>query len=139
MTVNNRIPISCKNVRLTGQQFIDLLPAIEPLTDGLIFIGSISHMIYWRHNVEVSSIFSDLTDEDIENIYKYASSQKKRIRKFWKNEGVKQNSYRLAPLTTAVLFNPRTDLLPATDPFSGQTKLLLSENPVNNCKMLTSL
>ena len=29
LTVNNKIPISCKTVLLTGQQFIDLLPAIE--------------------------------------------------------------------------------------------------------------
>ena len=41
-----KIHIRCKTVLLTGQQFIDLLPAIEQLlTDGLIFIGSISHVI----------------------------------------------------------------------------------------------
>ena len=40
LTVNNKIPTSCKLiVLLTGQQFIDLLHAIELLTDGLIFIG----------------------------------------------------------------------------------------------------
>ena len=40
-----KIPISCITVLLTGQQFIDLLPAIELLTDDLIFIGLISHVI----------------------------------------------------------------------------------------------
>ena len=45
LTVNNKIPISCETVLLTGQQFIDLLPAIELLTDGIIFIGSIRHVI----------------------------------------------------------------------------------------------
>ena len=45
MTVNNKIPTSCKTDLLTGQQFIDLLPAIELVADGLIFIGSISHVI----------------------------------------------------------------------------------------------
>ena len=45
MAVNNKIPTSCKTDLLTGQQFIDLLPAIELLTDGLIFIGSLSHVI----------------------------------------------------------------------------------------------
>ena len=32
-------------VLLTDQQSIDLLPAIELLTDGLIFSGSIGHVI----------------------------------------------------------------------------------------------
>ena len=41
MTVNKKIPNSCKAVLLTGQQCMDLLPAIELLTDGLIFIDSI--------------------------------------------------------------------------------------------------
>ena len=45
MIINNKIPISCKTVQLTGQQLIDLLPTIELLTDSLIFIGSVSHMI----------------------------------------------------------------------------------------------
>ena len=45
-------------------------------------------------------------------------------------------NYWLGLRTTAVLFDPRTDLLPGsrrlrtTDPFEGQTKLLLSEKPV---------
>ena len=43
--VNKKIPICCKTILLTGQQIIHLLPAIELLTDGLNFIGSISHMI----------------------------------------------------------------------------------------------
>ena len=50
--------------------------------------------------------------------------------------------YILASRTTAVLFDPRTDRsvahsqrLRATDPFEGQTKLLLSSNPVNICIM----
>ena len=45
LAVNNKIPTSCKTDLLTGQQFIDLLPAIELLTDGLNFIGSLSHVI----------------------------------------------------------------------------------------------
>ena len=45
LAVNNNIPTSCKTNLLTGQQFIDLLPAIELLTDGLNFIGSLSHVI----------------------------------------------------------------------------------------------
>ena len=49
MAVNNKIPTSCKTDLLTGQHFIDLLPAIELLTDGLIFIGSLSHMILTSH------------------------------------------------------------------------------------------
>ena len=44
MTVNNEIPISYKTVIVTDQQFIDLLPAIQLLTDSLIFIGSINHV-----------------------------------------------------------------------------------------------
>ena len=39
-------PNCCKTDLLTGQQFIDLLPAIDLLTDGLIFIGSLSHVIF---------------------------------------------------------------------------------------------
>ena len=38
LAVNNITPISCKTVLLTGQEFIDLLPAIELLTDDLIFL-----------------------------------------------------------------------------------------------------
>ena len=71
LTVNNKIPISCKLIYWPGQQFIDLLPAIELLTDGLIFICSISHMIltsqcrsvvqilgldgrgYWKHLMDM--------------------------------------------------------------------------------------
>ena len=45
LAVNNKIPTSCKTDLLTGQQFINLLPAIELLTDDLIFIGSLSHVI----------------------------------------------------------------------------------------------
>ena len=45
LTVNNKIPTSYKTDLLTGQQFIDLLPAIELLTDDLNFIGSLSHVI----------------------------------------------------------------------------------------------
>ena len=45
LAINNKILTSCKTDLLTGQQFIDLLPAIELLTDGLIFIGSICHVI----------------------------------------------------------------------------------------------
>ena len=46
LAVNNKIPTSCKTDLLTGQQFIDILPAIELLIDGLIFIGSPSHVIF---------------------------------------------------------------------------------------------
>ena len=45
LTVNNKIPISCKTVLLTNQQFIDLLLPVEMLTHGLIFIGSVSQVI----------------------------------------------------------------------------------------------
>ena len=45
LAVNNKIPTNCKTDLLTGQQFIDLLPAIELLTNGLIFIGSLSQLI----------------------------------------------------------------------------------------------
>ena len=56
MAVNNKIPITCKTDLLTGQLFIDLLPAIELLTDGLIFIGSISHMIMTSQRQDVVPI-----------------------------------------------------------------------------------
>ena len=45
LAVNNKMPTSCKTDELTGQQFIGLLPAIELLTDGVIFIGSLNHVI----------------------------------------------------------------------------------------------
>ena len=46
LAVNNNTPTNCKTDLLTGQQFIDLLlPAIELLTDSLILIGSLSHVI----------------------------------------------------------------------------------------------
>ena len=45
LTANSKVPSSCKTVLLTaGQQFIDLLPAIELLTYGLISIGLMSHV-----------------------------------------------------------------------------------------------
>ena len=44
-TINNKISTSCKTDLLNGQQFIDLLPTIELLTDCLIFIGSLNHVI----------------------------------------------------------------------------------------------
>ena len=56
LAVNNKIPIHCKTVLLTGQQFVNLLSANE----GLIFIGS--------SQCKDVSWFSDLKDEDIENI-----------------------------------------------------------------------
>lgn len=40
-----KIPIHCINVILTGQQHNDLLPAMEMLIGGLIFIGSTGHVI----------------------------------------------------------------------------------------------
>ena len=46
--------IRCIAALLTGEQFIDLLPAIELLTDGLIFIDLTNHVI-WRHNIKVES------------------------------------------------------------------------------------
>ena len=59
LTVNKRIPIHCITGLLTGQQFVDLLPAIELLTDYLIFIGLTSHVILTSavivNNIEVSS------------------------------------------------------------------------------------
>ena len=45
LTINIKIPTSCKTDLLTGQQFIDLLPSVELLTDGLIFNGSIRHVL----------------------------------------------------------------------------------------------
>ena len=66
MTVYNKIPTSCKTDLLTGQQFIDLLPAIELLTDGLIFIGSLSHVILTSQCQNVVPILGlDRRDEDI--------------------------------------------------------------------------
>ena len=82
MTVNNKIPTSCKTDLLTGQQFIDLLPAIELLTDGLIFIGSTSHMM----GEMASSRFANMSDEDMEKLVEDASSQntKNLINVAWK-------------------------------------------------------
>ena len=45
LTVYKNIPNRCITVLLTGQQFVDLLPAIELLTECLIFIGSTSQVI----------------------------------------------------------------------------------------------
>ena len=56
LTVNNTIPISCKTVLLNSQRFIDLLPTIELLIDGLIFIGSISHLILTSQCQDVKPI-----------------------------------------------------------------------------------
>ena len=59
MTVNKRIPIHCIIGLLTSQQFVDLLPTIELLTDYLIFIGITNHVILMSavivNNIEVSS------------------------------------------------------------------------------------
>ena len=59
MTVNKRIPIHCIIGLLTSQQFVDLLPPIELLTDYLIFIGLTNHVILMSavivYNIEVSS------------------------------------------------------------------------------------
>ena len=56
LAVNNKIPIGFKTVLLTGQQFIDLCPAIELLTDGLIFIGSIRNVILTSQRQDVVPI-----------------------------------------------------------------------------------
>ena len=45
MLLENKKNIRCNPVLLTGQQVIDLLTDIKLLTVGLIFIGSISHVI----------------------------------------------------------------------------------------------
>ena len=46
LTIDKKISILFSiTALLTGQQFIELLPAIERFTDGLIFIGSMSHVI----------------------------------------------------------------------------------------------
>ena len=113
LSVNNKIPIRCKTVPLTGQQFIDLLPAVELLTDGLIFIGSISHAILTSQCKDVVPIL--WIDEWG---YCYVSGNSEY------NFFVKMNNYRLASRTTGVLFDPRRIWCP---------KLLLSSNPVNNC------
>ena len=41
---------------------LERLPSIELLTDGLIFIGSISHVYLWCYNFWASSKFLDLMD-----------------------------------------------------------------------------
>ena len=101
LTVYNKISISCKVVLLTSQKFINLLPAIELLTDGLIFIGSLSYVILTSQCPGVVQIL-------VLGRQGYCKHLK--------------NSYRLASWTTAVLFDPWTDMLAkAADPFSGQT------------------
>ena len=45
LAVNNKITTSCKTDLLTGQQFIDILPAIELLTEGPTLIASLSYVI----------------------------------------------------------------------------------------------
>ena len=80
MTVNNKIPTSCKTDLLTGQLFIDLLPAIELLTDGLIFIGSTSHVIltsavFTSKGEMASNRFANMSDEDMEKLVEDMSSQ----------------------------------------------------------------
>ena len=47
---------------------------------------------------------------------------------FFKNEGVYQNSYRLASRTSAVLFDPRTDLLPSACGFGQQIRPRVKQN-----------
>ena len=76
---------------MTGQQFIDLLPAIELLTDGLIFIGSTSHVIltsavFTSKGEMASSRFANMSDEDMEKLVEDASSQntKNVINVAWK-------------------------------------------------------
>ena len=87
MTINNKIPISCITVLLT----IDLLPAVELLTDGLIFIGSTSHVIltsavFTSKGEMASSSFANMSDEDMEKLVEEASSQntKNVINVAWK-------------------------------------------------------
>ena len=62
-----KIPIRCKTVLLTGQQFIDLLPAIKLLTDGPIFIGSISNGIL-TSQCRVDVLIRGLDGLNLENI-----------------------------------------------------------------------
>ena len=81
LTVNNKIPIRCNTVFLTVQQFIDLLRAYELLTDGLIFIGSISQIILTLPCRGVVQILG-LTVEDIEK------SLERVNKKILQNEGV---------------------------------------------------
>ena len=55
-TVNQKIPIRCIPAQLTCQQFIDLSPGIELLTNGFIFIYfKTRHVILTQ---EVMSLFS---------------------------------------------------------------------------------
>ena len=56
-TVNQKIPIRCIPAQLTCQQFIDLSPGIELLTNGFIFIDLTRHVILTQ---EVMSLFSFL-------------------------------------------------------------------------------
>ena len=79
-------PSRCITVVLTGQQFIDLLSAIKLLTDGLIFIGSTSHVIltsvvFSSKGEMVSSWFANMSDEEME---KLVENTKNAIYVAWK-------------------------------------------------------
>ena len=50
----------CITAVLTGQQFIELLPAIELLTDDFIFIGSMSHVMLTSECLGVVQMFHSL-------------------------------------------------------------------------------
>ena len=129
--IHGNIPIHWITVVWTGQPFIELLPAIELLTDSFIFMGSKGHVM-------MSSRFSDLTKVSRKSFISQWNKKTLKNPKVHKKTAICILAYR----TTEVLFASRKDLplsacmrLRATDLSSGQTKLPLSSIAVNNCKL----
>ena len=124
------ISVSCKTVLLTGQQFIYLLLAIELLTDGLIFIGSIFNLILTSQCWGASTRFSDLILKTPKGYGSVMREQEKKWRSITKQllTRFEDNSSFVWPLNGSVALSLR---LWATDPSSDQTKLLLFLNRVN--------
>ena len=123
LTVNQMIPIRCKTVLLTGQHFIDLLPSMEPFTDGLIFICSTSHVIftsYYQSKKTWSHPDSQTLRTWVEGVFIDQNNQKK-----WR---CITNTYRLVSLGKSVLFDPRTDLLPPVCGLGQQIRPRVKEN-----------
>ena len=127
MAVNITILTSCKTVLLTSQQFITI--ARYRIVDRWPYF-------HW---------FSKSRDIDVTMSKHRPDSRNWRSRIFktsngymWvekviyyfkkKNYGVKQNTYRLASGTTAVLFDPRTDLLPSACDFAQQICPRIKQN-----------
>ena len=118
MTVYNKILISCKTILLTGQQFVNLLPAIELLTDGLIFISSIFHVIVTSQCRSIIQILGRYC----EHIMRVNTKILKKIKVYHKTV------YRLASRTTAGLFDPRRDLLLSACGFGQQIRSRVKQN-----------